>query len=401
MKRLFLLILLIASVNCVIAEEINSGGIWYDINEDTKEAEVIKYKNSNYKYVGSITIAENINHDGTDYSVTSIREFAFYYCNRLKTVTIPKTVRTIGYSAFHECTSLESVIIPNTILTIENSVFYNCQALTSITIPNSVTSIGEWAFQGCSSLKSVTIPNSVTSIGASAFYGCTGLTSITIPNSVTSIEGGTFLLCIKLSSVTIPYGITSIEAGSFRDCIRLSVIDIPNSVASIGDYAFYGCNLASVKIPASVTSIGLGAFQNCNLLIDVISMIKNPFEIDKNTFSENTFNNATLYVPKGTIDKYKAKKGWKMFIDIEENNTDEEDNVTEVKAMPVLIQAEGNIISVQGAAEGTDISVYNTAGIMLNSAIANNGITTLNTTLPSGSTAIVKIGEKSVKLLVK
>jgi hypothetical protein len=84
-----------------------------------------------------------------------------------------------------------------------------------------------------------------------------------------------------------------------------------------------------------------------------------------------------------------------------EGTKEAEDNVTEVKAIPVLIQAEGNIISVQGATEGTNISVYNTAGIKLKSAIANKGTTTLNTQLPSGSTAIVKIGDKVVKVLVK
>ena len=50
----------------------------------------------------------------------------------------------------------------------------------------------------------------------------------------------------------------------------------------------------------------------------VVSLIENPFVIEGKSssyraFSENTFNNATLYVPVGTIDKYKATNGWKDF----------------------------------------------------------------------------------------
>ena len=80
---------------------------------------------------------------------------------------------------------------------------------------------------------------------------------------------------------------------------------------------FWNCSgLTSVTIGNSVTSIGSWAFGGADIPT-VISLIENPFIISS-TFSNNTYKNATLYVPKGTIDKYKATEGWKDFLFIEE-----------------------------------------------------------------------------------
>jgi len=73
-----------------------------------------------------------------------------------------------------------------------------------------------------------------------------------------------------------------------------------------------------------VTSIGKHAFYTV-FLSTIISQIENPFIItgkssDNRSFSDITFNIATLYVPKGTIDKYKATAGWKDFANIVEGN---------------------------------------------------------------------------------
>lgn len=70
------------------------------------------------------------------------------------------------------------------------------ERITSITIPNTVKSIGELAFDGCTNLTSFVIPDGVTSIGSHAFHDCRSLTSITIPESVTSIGEGAFKDCI-------------------------------------------------------------------------------------------------------------------------------------------------------------------------------------------------------------
>ncbi len=62
------------------------------------------------------------------------------------------------------------------VTSIGNYAFYYCTSLTSIEIPNSVTSIGQYAFYYCRRLTSIEIPNSVTSIGSSVFMNCGTLT---------------------------------------------------------------------------------------------------------------------------------------------------------------------------------------------------------------------------------
>lgn len=89
--------------------------------------------------------------------ITKIRSYAFSYCTRLSSVTIPNIVTSIGGGAFYNCTSLTSITIPNNVTSISYSAFYRCTSLTSVTIPNSVTSIGDDAFRFNGNLESVTV----------------------------------------------------------------------------------------------------------------------------------------------------------------------------------------------------------------------------------------------------
>ncbi len=176
--------------------EIN--GIYYNLSQETKTAEVTS---GDSKYTGDVIIPEGVVYDGVTYSVTSIGGYAFYGCSGLTSVTIPNSVTSIGDAAFYGCYGLKKAEFASieSLCNIEFTGYYsnplydahnlyiNGEEIKDLVIPNSVTSIGKYAFSGCSGLTSVTIPNSVTSIGWSAFDGCSGLTSVTIPNSVTSI----------------------------------------------------------------------------------------------------------------------------------------------------------------------------------------------------------------------
>ena len=214
--------------------------------------------------------------------VTSIGEYAFFYCESLTSVTIPDSVTSIGKYAFFCCTSLTSVTIPDSVTSIGRFAFSNCTSLTSVTIPGSVTSIGLYAFASCTSLTGIWVAegNSHYANDASGvlfnkdkttLVQCPGaFAAYTIPDSVTSIGDNTFDHCTSLTSVTIPDSVTSIGEWAFYWCTSLTSVTIPDSVTSIGDNTFDHCtSLTSVTIPDGVTSIGWRAFSNCTSLTDV------------------------------------------------------------------------------------------------------------------------------------
>ena len=246
--------------------------------------------------------------------------------------TIPNSVTSIGYCAFSGRAGLTSITIPNSVTSIGVGAFASCSRLTSVNIPNSVTSIGGGAFEGCSRLTSVDIPNSVISVGLSAFRNCSGLTSVTIGNSVTSIREGTFYGCSSLTSLTIPNSVIILGEedemdGPFENCTSLTSVTIPNSVTEIWEGAFRGCKaLASITIGCRVKNIYYGAFADCPELTDVYCYAENPTGDDPwdadddyglntsySAFMGSYIEYATLHVPKGCLDAYKAVKPWKNF----------------------------------------------------------------------------------------
>ena len=208
------------------------------------------------------------------------------------------------------------------------------EEVTFMNRTRKVTGIGDWAFKSCKYLLSINIPNSVESIGIGAFSYCRGLTSINIHNGVTSIGNQAFDHCSSLSSIIIPSTVTAIGVGAFQGCTGLNsiLVDHDNKIYDSRDYCnaiietstntlLTGCN--QTIIPNSVTCIGEGAFNGVDFSF-VISLVEIPFAIngtdyyDDNVFNKNTFYNAILYVPEGSIDNYKRTEGWKDFVNIVE-----------------------------------------------------------------------------------
>lgn len=224
--------------------------------------------------------------------VVGIGKHAFGAYSKVRTVIVPDTVFVIDTQAFNYCDYLESVIFSKSsgLVSIKDYAFYNCKSIEAISIPASVREIGYMAFSTCPSISEITvdegnvnycsiygviysrdmkvlvavppalrmaeeelshtiIPMGVEIIGAGAFANCKNLFDISIPDSVTTIEKAAFAYCNSLKQVSFGENsnLTKIGESSFRECASLEAISIPKNVSSIGRYALY-CNNNLIKI---------------------------------------------------------------------------------------------------------------------------------------------------------
>lgn len=139
-------------------------------------------------------------YQGKDY-VTADNEvpaMAFYNCQSLDSIILPRSVEAIGEGFIGMCTSLNYVELPvqgkqfrvsdGLVLTVNgDSLIAALPNKSDVTVPEGVKHIDAYAFAGNVGLKNVTFPKTTTSIGGSAFSYCYQLSGIRV-NALTVPE---------------------------------------------------------------------------------------------------------------------------------------------------------------------------------------------------------------------
>ena len=154
--------------------------------------------------------------------VTGISSGAFYQYEKLATVTLPGSLKTLGWATFAEC-NISSIKIPDGVETKTFDFFYQeadgKEHLYHIKLPAGITDTGYGAFC-CNPLPhddpDFILPNGVTTIEAEAFYG-TSPRFIWLPENTETIGNSAFATCSNLQYVYIPYGCETIAAHAFPE----------------------------------------------------------------------------------------------------------------------------------------------------------------------------------------
>lgn len=293
---------------------------------------------------------------GTEYTVTELGQNVFYGFWDIRQIYLPNTLQIIGTSALGNMKYIESLTIPASVTTIGVNAFYRLSSITELIIPNSVKTIGDYAFYKCGNLTTLNLPEGLESLGAGVCRDNTKLTTINLPSTLTKIGNAAFMYCSKITSITIPNGITTIETATFKGCYALNTVVIGSGVTTINDEAFYICTaLASItSLPVTPPVVnGYTAFvgvpqkvpaQKISSLSNVVNAPNAP---------------ATLYVPAGSVDAYKAANTWKNFVNIVGIAT----GLSKLEDVGVKVWTGKNSIYLSGVnTNAENVQIYNAAG---------------------------------------
>lgn len=381
-------------------------------------------------------------------------EGAFYGCGSLKSIFIPDAVKSIFERTFRGC-GLESITIGKGVEEIKDYAFDACTKLRTVIIPSNVMTIGESAFSNCSGLDTLIFEDSDIPLviiykernesdiveriygPANLYFGrdCQMKDVINYWENLKTLSIGknvrnqTFPYCNNLENICcmieapeslacnfsptvyanshlyVPTGTKEkyMAADGWKKFFMIEEMDIDKMWNGQGkpsddsqskekcerptiNYAngklSYTCATEGAICQSTITDTDISSFSGNEVQLTV-------------TYTINVYATASGYENSDVVT---ATLCW---IDTDPKTEGIENGISQVRANAVLIQSHDGTLSIAGVASGTDIAVYSTSGQMVGSAKAHGTTSTVPTTLRSGSVAIVRIGDKSVKVIMQ
>ena len=256
--------------------------------------------------------------------------------------------------------------------------------------------------------------NLVIAIGGEG--GCKGLTSITIPKSVRSIGSQAFADCSKLEEVyCYAEKVPSTKTDAFEDSYpNYATLYVPAS--AINDYkttepwsqfgtikAIEGGEIPKCGTPTISYANKELTFSCETEGVEYVYEIKDT-DIKKGYDAKVSLSatyNISVYATKTGYENSDVATATLVWTEAEFTVTTPTSVQAVKESVPVLISTNNGAITVKGELDGQTVTVYSAEGKLLGSDSISGGQATISTSLNTGSVAIVKIGQRAVKVVIR
>lgn len=251
------------------------------------------------------------------------------------------------------------------------------------------------AFIDCSNLQTIYIGEKVRYIGDNAFGNCKELESIycyakTVPTTSSNAFDDSY---ISYSTLYVPEeSLNAYKAASpWKDF---------GTIKAIGDTE----DPEKCAAPTIAFEDGKLKYTTTTTGAEIVSEVKS-VDIKKSYDSEveltGTYN-ITAYVTKSGMEDSDVTTATLVWLTAKlEQHVPTSAKAIAVPSIPVLISSNGGILTVTGMEEGTEVSAFSADGKKIDSAYSTSNTVTLNASSLQGNIAVVKVRDKSVKVMVK
>ncbi|MFI3329586.1 MAG: leucine-rich repeat protein [bacterium] len=258
--------------------------------------------------------------DGLLYNKDFTRIIYASISSNIKRIELKETTKIIGKHAFYLCDNIEFINVPKSVVLFENNPFSGCSklklnietqkyhivddviyneyytevigALNSIKndclILKDVKQINRNSFWNCKGIKKIVFPQSLEVIGYNPFVGCEQIEFITndnfvVENNMLLTKDKSKLICCPrkygIGEVVLPDYITELERGAFSGCKELTKINLLN-ISAIPKNCFSNCiSLTTMYCSDLIVYIGEWSFSHCTNLKEI--------NINEHTYLDN------------------------------------------------------------------------------------------------------------------
>lgn len=244
-----------------------------------------------------------------DENVTAIADYAFAYCQNLRSITISTQVETIGDHAFEAVNDALCLVVQDgsaaQLWASAHGVRYASEStsftyrlegdkayitgytgtLPETVVPAVIDGYPVYAIENLRSpiLTHVVVSEGIEVIGDSAFKAyfdyekgyIRTLVSVSLPQSLKIISDDGFWGQENLQEITLG-SVVEIGQSAFGSCTMLKQITLPDTLTTIGWRAFESSGLTSLTIPVNVTSLGDSFITDCSALTSLYVAEGNP-----------------------------------------------------------------------------------------------------------------------------